>query len=68
MSTAARDLLALLLAAVLIWQLVSGRALGTWWLPTLTREASPRAYWFSLALQGAILVALVLTGGTWTIR
>jgi hypothetical protein len=49
--------MALILAGVLAWQLLSGRALGTWWFPSITRRANPRAYWFVVAVQGAILVA-----------
>ncbi len=61
-------LMALFLAAVLAWQLISGRALGTWWYPNITRQDNPRAYWFVVAVQGVILVAFLLTGKTWHLR
>jgi len=61
-------LMALFLAAVLAWQLASGQALGTWWFPNITRPDSPRAYWFAVAVQGAILVAFLVTGKKWQLR
>jgi hypothetical protein len=61
-------LMALFLPAVLAWQLVFGRALGIWWFPNVTREDSPRAYWFVVAVQGAILVAFLVTGKMWHLR
>jgi hypothetical protein len=61
-------LMALLLAAVLAWQLVSGKPLSAWWSGLITRQDRPRAYWFSVAAQGAILIAFLLTGKTWQVR
>jgi hypothetical protein len=60
--------MALFLAAVLAWQLGSGRALSTWWRPHITRRDNPRAYWFAVAVQGGILVAFLMTGKTWHMR
>ena len=68
MSNLSYRLMALFLAAVLPWQLSSGRALGTWWFPRITRRDNPRAYWFAVAVQGAILVAFLMTGKTWHMR
>ncbi len=68
MSKLSYGLMALFLAAVLAWQLASGRALGTWWYPNITRQDSPWAYWFVVAVQGAILVAFLVTGKTWHLR
>ncbi len=55
-------LIALFLAAVPVWQLVSGTAPGPWWSSRLpTRRDDSGAYWFVLAAQGAILVAFFAT-------
>jgi hypothetical protein len=59
---------AIFLAAVLAWQLIVGRALGTWWFPNITRQNNPGAYWLVVAVQGAILVAFLMTGKTWHMR
>jgi len=56
------------LAAVLVWQLISGKALGTWWFSGITRQGNPAAYWFVLAVQGVIFIAFLTTGKTWNIR
>ena len=61
-------LMALFLAAVLAWQLVSGRALSAWWSGQIRRQHRPGAYWFSVAAQGAILIAFLLTGQSWHVR
>ena len=62
-------LLALLLAGVLVWQLVSGKAAGVWWRPSITRQENPGAYWFALAVQGAILMYILIVGtSTWDYR
>jgi hypothetical protein len=61
-------LFALFMAGVLVWQFISGRALGTWWYPKITRQDNPGAYWFVVAAQGAILLAFLLTGKTWHVR
>ena len=58
----------LLLTSVLVWQLISGKALGTWWFPRITREDNPGAYWLVVAVQGAILIAFLTTGKIWNIR
>jgi hypothetical protein len=60
-------LLALLLAGTLVWELISGRA------PTrmswrLTRQGSPVAYWFLLAVQFVILLVFLFTGKSWHVR
>jgi lipid-A-disaccharide synthase-like uncharacterized protein len=67
-SNLSHALMALLLAAVLAWQLFAGRALGTWWYPNMTRQNHPRAYWFVVAVQGVILVIFLLTGKAWHVR
>lgn len=62
-------MLALLLAAALLWQLVSARAIGVWWQPAITREVRPKLYWAVLASQCAILVYILVIGtSTWTYR
>ena len=54
-------LIALFLAAVPVWQLVSGTAPGSWWSSRLTRRDDSGAYWFVLAAQETILVAFSAT-------
>lgn len=68
MSNLSYYLMVLFLATVMVWQLVSGKALGTWWFPRITRRDNPAAYWFVVADQGAILIAFIMTGKTWNFR
>jgi hypothetical protein len=68
MSSTSYYLFALFLAAVLLGQFISGKALGTWWFPRITRQDNPAAYWSVLAAQSAILIAFLVTGRTWHIR
>ena len=59
----------LFLAGVLLWQFISGTALGTWWRPRITRQDDPGAYWFVLAVQSAIFIGVLYTGTeTWHFR
>jgi hypothetical protein len=58
----------LFLAAVLLWQLISGQALGSWGLARLARPENPRGYWLVLTVQVAIFIAFVATGRTWHVR
>jgi hypothetical protein len=57
-----------LMAGVLLWQFLSGNALGVWWHPRISRGDNPKTYWFVLALQCAILGAVLLTGKSWHVR
>jgi hypothetical protein len=69
MSSNEFHLFVLFLAGVLLWQLISGKALGAWWYPRITREESPKTYWFVLAVQGAILAGILTNGtATWNFR
>ena len=68
MSTTNYYLLAMFLAGVLLWQLISGKALGAWWHPVITRRGNPPTYWLVLAVQFAILAGFLLTGKAWHIR
>jgi hypothetical protein len=69
MSPGQYHLFLLFLAAVLLWQLLSGRALGVWWRPNITRKNDPLVYWLVLAVQGAILIAILINGtSTWNFR
>ena len=68
MSNFSYSLVALFLAAVLVWQLVSGTALGSSWFRRATRRYNPGAYWVVAAIQGAILLAFLMTGKTWNVR
>jgi hypothetical protein len=68
-SSNGEHLFALFLAGVLLWQIFSGKAIGVWWHPHITRQDSPRIYWFVLAVQGAILVGILIHGtATWNFR
>ena len=68
MSNLGYGLMALFLAAVLAWQLISGKAPGAWWSGHIVRQDRPGAYWFMVALQGLILFAFLLTGKSWRLR
>jgi uncharacterized membrane protein len=68
MSNLTYSSLTLFLAALLVWQLVSGQALGSAWFRSPTRQDSPVAYWFVVATQAAILIAFVVTGKGWHLR
>jgi hypothetical protein len=58
-----------LLVCVLLWQLVSGRALGVWWRPNVTRKDNPRTYWVFVAAQAIIFIGILATGiETWNFR
>jgi hypothetical protein len=59
---------ALLLVGILLWQLISGKALGTWWRPLVARDNQPGMYWFLLIVHGAILIVFLLTGKSWHLR
>jgi len=61
-------LFASLWIGILVWELISGRALGTWWRPIITRQDNPATYYFALAAHFAILIALMLTGNSWHVR
>jgi hypothetical protein len=50
---------------VLLWQLISGRALGAWGRPSIIRSDNPATYWFLLAAQGAFFIAFLFTGNSW---
>ncbi|HYM34365.1 MAG TPA: hypothetical protein VET48_03160 [Steroidobacteraceae bacterium] len=68
MSDAMYHGLALLLAAVLLWQLISGKALGTWTRPVVARANDPGIYWILLTIHCAILIIFLLTGKSWHLR
>lgn len=52
MSNLSYYLVVLLLAAVLGWQLISGKALGTWWFSRITREDNPKLFWLAGGSSG----------------
>jgi hypothetical protein len=68
MSNLTYFLLTLLFAAILVWQLLTGEALGTWWSGPISRQDKPWAYWFAVAAQGALLIAFLMTGKKWPVR
>jgi len=59
-------LIALLLAGILVWELISGSALVMG--RGVSREARPGMYWFVLGVQFAILLLFLLTGQSWHVR
>jgi len=61
-------LFALSLVAVLLYQLISGTAMGFRRFNKVTREHSPPIYWLSLACQFVILLLFLFTGGNWHVR
>jgi len=61
-------LVALFMGGVLVWQIVSGTAMGAWWDPSITRQDRPKTYWFVLAVQCGILLAFLFTGKSWPVR
>lgn len=54
----------LVLAAIVAWQLVSGKALDGRWRPSIRRDERPGTYWLVVAGQAAILALVVTTGRT----
>jgi len=50
------------LAAVLLWQLVSGKALDRSWRPSIDRNVRPRVYWLVVAGQAAVVAVVLATG------
>jgi hypothetical protein len=66
MSNGYTFILALGLAGLVLWQLVTGKALDMYWRPTVTRKENPRMYWFVLTVQSGILMVIQVTGkSTW---
>jgi hypothetical protein len=59
---------AALIAGVMLWQILAGSAFGTWRRPAIIRENNPLRYWRLIAIQGAILVAWLMTGKSWQAR
>ena len=68
MSNSTYYLIVLFMAGVLALQLFSGTAMGAWWSRNPTRQDNPGAYWFVVAVQGAVLIAFLVTGRTWHVR
>jgi hypothetical protein len=52
----------LFFAGVVIWQLISGTAMGAWWRPRVDRREDPWAYWFFMAAQGVVWIVILMTG------
>lgn len=60
---------ALLLAAIPTWALISGKALGVWWWHTIIyRQDKPTVYWLVVAGQFCILFLFLCTGRSWHFR
>lgn len=53
-----------LLAGVVLWQLITGKALDRSWRPNITRQDNPGAYWFIVIAQSAMLILILVTGKT----
>jgi len=64
MSSTYTYLIAFGLAGLVLWQLVTGKALDMYWRPTVTRQDNPGTYWFLLAVQSAFLIVVLVTGKT----
>lgn len=60
--------MALFLAAVLVWQFISGQALGSWWRARLSRREDRAGCWLVLAIQAAIFITLLASGRSWHVR
>jgi len=58
------DIFAALVAGLVVWQLLSGTALGGRGQQSVTRADNPLAYWIRLLFQGAILAVVMTTGKT----
>jgi hypothetical protein len=69
MSNTTYVLVAAFMAAVLVWQVVSGvSSVVWWWRPRVARRENPGIFWTAIALQLAVLVAFLLTGRSWQLR
>ena len=64
MSNIADYLFALALAGLVLWQLVSGKALGRQMRANVSREDNPGMYWLLLLAQSGLLVVILFTGKT----
>lgn len=68
MSNGTFHLITMLLVALPVCVLVTGKAGGPWWMPNITREHTPGMYWLTVVLQVAVLIAFVTTGRMWDPR
>jgi hypothetical protein len=57
-------LFVLALAGLVLWQLVTGKALDRSWHPSVTRQENPGMYWFIVIFQSALLMVILVTGTT----
>jgi hypothetical protein len=62
-------LFGLFMAAVVVWQLISGTAMGFRRSPEkVARDDDPLVYWLSVAAQFVIFLLFLFTGAKWHIR
>ena len=57
-------LLTVVLTGLVLWQLVTGNALGRNWRPSVNRQDNPGMYWLVVLSQSAILIYVLVTGKT----
>jgi hypothetical protein len=57
-------LFALALAGLVLWQLISGKALDRSLRPSVTRKDNPAMYWSVVLIQSAFLIAILVIGKT----
>ena len=57
-------LLTVVLTGLVLWQLVTGNALGRDWRPCANRKDKPGIYWLIVLSQSAILIFVLVTGKT----
>ena len=55
---------AVILAGLVGWQLVTGKAVDRNWRPSITRQENPGMYWFIVIAQSALLAIVLYTGKT----
>jgi len=53
-----------ILGGIVLFQLVSGKALDGSWRPTISRRDQPGTYWFFVLVQSTLLLIVVVTGQT----
>jgi hypothetical protein len=61
-------LFGLFMAAVVVWQLISGAAMSFRRYRRVARDDNPLVYWLSVAAQFVIFLLFLFTGAKWHIR
>ena len=68
MSRSVQVLIAALLLGLLLWELRTSAIPGSGLYPRVSRADSPRTYWVTLAVQLAVLILVLVSGGNWSLR